>query len=323
MNPVTPAMQRTEAMPGDPASWLNAQAGLAGQLSRSTRELGRLEATIAALPEAEAEGARMRLALLEVEAMLWSQGIALSRDEIGRDLMDARADSDPEALRIARWALRRLTGRADLGDLAAFLGMHGASHANPALPSLRARGKDFDDAAAMFACGVDAITGLEPIARGPAILMLWRQAELSPPAEVVEPAVWSARHMALDGGAMPFVPLGQHGRRTWPASGPVADRLAAHLAAAEAGARDARIAILQLQAWAARARATVVRNDGDNAHRVIGALLARPLVSAMEVEAQAGVSRSTAIRVLTRLQDGALLREVTGGRRFRLWTVAA
>ncbi|MBM3605615.1 MAG: hypothetical protein FJX25_12945 [Alphaproteobacteria bacterium] len=45
------------------------------------------------------------------EAMLWAQGLILRRDEIGRDLMETRANSDPEAMQLARWALRRLRGR--------------------------------------------------------------------------------------------------------------------------------------------------------------------------------------------------------------------
>lgn len=81
--------------------------------------------------------------------------------------------------------------------------------------------------------------------------------------------------------------------------------------------------IRRIAAWGTRARAATAAVKGDNAARVIAVLAARPLVSALEAEAQAGVSRPTAERMLRRLSDLGLIREVTGHRRFRLWTAAA
>ncbi|QDA36969.1 DUF1403 family protein (plasmid) [Paracoccus liaowanqingii] len=40
----------------------------------------------------------------------------------------------------------------------------------------------------------------------------------------------------------------------------------------------------------------------------------------MEMETRAGISRPTAERMLKRLNELGLTREVTGNRRFRLWT---
>lgn len=91
----------------DPRVWLAAQPGLLGALAQAARSIGRLEATLAALPAGEADGARQRLALIEVEPML----SALGRGEIGRDLLEARAGSDPEGIRLARRAIRRLEGQ--------------------------------------------------------------------------------------------------------------------------------------------------------------------------------------------------------------------
>ncbi|TJZ91458.1 DUF1403 family protein [Paracoccus gahaiensis] len=59
---------------------------------------------------------------------------------------------------------------------------------------------------------------------------------------------------------------------------------------------------------------------GENAARVIAVLAAPPFVSAMEMETRAGISRPTAERMQKRLNDLGLTREVTGSRRFRLWT---
>ncbi|TJZ91397.1 hypothetical protein FA743_11450 [Paracoccus gahaiensis] len=163
----------------DPQPWLAAQAAQASALADAARDLGRLEATLLALPAAEAAGARERLVHLEVEAMLRAQGLMLGRDEIGREPMEARAASDPEALRLARWAVRRLEGQGALADLPSFLGLHRrAALDEPSATSmdLRLQGREFDGAAAEFLAAVDAFTRLHPLARGPAALALWRVA---------------------------------------------------------------------------------------------------------------------------------------------------
>ena len=64
------------------------------------------------------------------------------------------------------------------------------------------------------------------------------------------------------------------------------------------------------------------RIKGDNPARVIAELAAHPLLSAAMLEAQTGISRDTAERLLARLRDMGLAREITGGRRFRLWTAS-
>lgn len=140
------------AHPANAGPWLAAQARQALALAGAAREAGRLEAMMGMLPVPKANGACRLLALLEVEAMLWAHGLTLRRDEIGRDLMDARAGSDPEATRLARWAVRRLDGQGVLADLAAFLGLHrrnlaegGPAGGGPAPP-----GTGFDAAVAEF-----------------------------------------------------------------------------------------------------------------------------------------------------------------------------
>jgi len=50
---------------------------------------------------------------------------------------------------------------------------------------------------------------------------------------------------------------------------------------------------------------------------------ARRMASAMQVEAEARISRIMAARMLNRLTEMGLVREITRGKRFRLWTANA
>ncbi|MBU2958964.1 hypothetical protein Q4511_15715 [Paracoccus sp. 1_MG-2023] len=302
--------------------WVQAQSRLTVPLSRASRELGRLEATLKSFEPEEAEGLCKRFALLETEAMLWGQGLILSRDEIGREILEARSSSDPEALRLARWSMRRLAGQGAQSELRSFLGFHAMSgnEANPFIPDLPYRGREFEEAEAEFFAAIDDLGALDPLARGPAVLQLWRQSGLLRPGQVVEPAVWSARHMASGAEGVSFVPMGIHGRRVWSGSGPADLRLGAHLNAVEAGCREARLLADGLRDWSRRARHVLKGTSGDTADRLVRALVARPMLFAADAELMAGISRTTAVRLLTRLQSRGLLREITGTRRFRLWS---
>jgi len=307
----------------DPDAWISAQAGLAAELARAGYALGRLDGAVAALEPEARPGACRRLALIEVEAMLWAQGTPLRREEIGRDLMEARAGADLEAMRLARWAIRRLEGQGDARDLRAFLGLHraelqGLEEGLAARPT----GRDFDAAAAEFRDMAGRLAGLAPVARAAALRVLWRLCGLSAPEMLAEPAAWTSRAMAEGCEALRFVPLGRHGRAVWVDAGSPAERLARQLAAVTAAAADARHELARLAEWQARALAAMAGVKGDNPARVIRALAAHPLLSAAMLEDSAGISRDTAERMLARLKSMGLAREITGGRRFRLWMAA-
>ncbi|SCY94385.1 hypothetical protein [Paracoccus tibetensis] len=304
--------------PGDPAAWQEAQAALALPLAEAAAALGRLDATLATLDPAAAHGAVTRLALAETEAMLWAGGTVLPREEIGRDALDARAASDPEAMRLARWALRRLEGQGALTDLPAFLGLHRSAGTEPGAGG-RLRGPDFAQGAADYRARIAAAAELHPLVRGCLAGLLWRQAGLSPPDRVIEPAVYAGRLMAQGCERLLFAPLGAAGRRVWTAGGAVEDRLAGHLAAISVGVRAGRDEIRRLETWAAGARRATGGIRGPNAGRVIAVLAARPLVSAEDVAAGAGISRMTAERMLNRMTAMGVIREITGASRFRLW----
>ena len=303
----------------DLSPWLQAQAGLAVALADAALAVGQLDAVMQAMDDAQRRAATKRLALIEVEAMLWSQGMVLGRDEIGRDLMEARANSDLEAMRLARWAIRRLEGQGRPDDLRGFLGLHRGTETGAGVLVQRPQGDEFDAAASGFLALTDGLDALHPFARAPLQQILWRMAELSPIEQPAEVAVWCARAMAAPCAALVFVPLGGHGRGVWQAGGPPDQRLAAHLQALQRGARDAARHLWQLSEWADRAGRESACIRGPNPGRVIAVLAAQPLASAPMVEQQAGISRITAERMLNRLTGMGLLREVTGTTRFRLW----
>ncbi len=319
--PPDDADQDAGPAPPRPEDWLAAQNALAGLLARASAAIGRLDATLAALPPEGQDGATRRLALIELEAMLWVQGSPLRREEIGRDLMDARAGTDLEAMRLARWGLRRLEGQGPLTDLRAFLGLYRTE--TPVLAeslAQRSVGAAFDAGAAEFAAGAGALAGIEPAARAPALRAAWRLADLSAPECLTEPACWTARDMAEGCEALHFVPLGRHGRAVWIDGGPALPRMRRQLEAVLQGATDARRELIRIAGWAGRARDAVAGIKGDNPGRVVAALAAHPLMTTAMVEQATGISRDTAERLLTRMQAMGLLREITGARRFRLWT---
>lgn len=295
----------------DPQDWHSAQAALALPLARAAQALGALDATVAGDP-----GMIRRLALTEVEAMLWSEGTPLPREEIGRDLMAARAGSDPQVLAKARWALRRLEGQADLRQLRGFLGLH---RIDDAAQAGRATGDVFDAAAQDFLALLDR-PDLHPLTRAALSVTAWPLAGLSAPEDVAEAASFAARLAAAGLDSLPFAPLGQAGRRVWRSGGTVPERLDRWLDAAASGAIQARSEAMRLDAWAARAIAKTATLKGDTPARAIRALRAAPLMTTEMVAQDIGASRDTAERVLARLLDMGLIREITGSRRFRLWS---
>lgn len=307
----------------DPRPWLRAQAAQAGSLADAALAVGRLEAMLTGMDKRAHAGAIHRLALIETEAMLWADGMPLRREEIGRDYLDARADTDLEAMRLARWAIRRLEGQGALEDLRGFLSLHRiegmAGMGGDLAP--RPAGVAFDETAAAFLGTVRPFDRLHPLARGPVMVQLWRLAGLSFPGRITEAAVWSGRHMAVS-TTLPFLPLGQHGRSVWVRGGDIGSCLGAHLEAVHRGADQAWRLLMRIVEWAEAAQRMTCQIKGDTAVKVIAVLAAHPLVSAPMVETEAGISRITAERMLNRMTGMGLIREITGAGRFRLWMVA-
>lgn len=297
----------------DAAPWLAAQGQHAAALAKAAMAVGQLDMLVSEM----GQGALDRLALREVEALTWAAGAPIAMDEIGRDQLQARAGTDLESLQAARWALRRLRGQGATDDLRGFLGLHRGSLADgPDDQKLRLTGRDFDEAAQDFHAARADMAGAHCFTQAAFERHLWRLSDLSPEDDQIEGAVWAARAMASDCAGLTFVPLGQ-GARHLRATGP--QEFGRYLAAVTQGAAGAKAELLRIRSWAEAAKAATAHVKGDTPARIIDALMARPLCSTQMVEEAARVSRDTAERVLARMLQLGVVREVTGGTRFRIW----
>lgn len=305
-----------------PGDWLAAQDAVAPALAEAALAAGRLEGRLETMPEKARAGACRRLALTEVEAMLWAQGTPLARDEIGLDLMEARAGTDLDVMAQARWAVRRLEGQGDPSRLRDFLGLHRQDRPEGAgIRPARPTGTAFDDAAAFFLDAMAGLSGLHPLARTPAARLLWRLCDLSPPETGIEAAVWCARDMGSACRGAVFLPLGRHiGKGIPDRDGTPAGRMARHLTALARASAEACKHLDQVAAWSEAARRAAAHIRGDNPARIIAALAARPVLGTAMVEKDCAISRDTAERLLARMAEMGLIREITGAKRFRLWT---
>lgn len=317
-DPAFPPLPRADRrMLLDPTAWRAAERDCAVDLAQAAMAIGRLDGLLAGLDENMRAGMIARLALSEVEAMLWAAGTPIAQDVLIRDLADAPASVDLEALALARWAIGRLQGRGRVDDLRDFLGLHRAGQGRSDGDMLRPTGEDFDDEAK----GLAAVEGCHAITRAAFGLRLWRLTDLSPDGHQLERTCWAARIMAEGAGPLVMVPMGQWGRRVWMTGGDAEGFLGAWCGTVSAGCDEGFRTVQRLVAWSARAKRATARIKGGNAILAIDTLMAHPVLSAMAMESTTGLSRDTAERLLARLHGMGLVREVTGGKRFRLWAM--
>lgn len=297
----------------DAGPWLCAQGQYAAELATAAMAVGQLDMLIAEM----GQGALERLALREVEAMTWAAGSPIALDEIGRDQLHARAGTELNVLQAARWAVRRLMGEGSLGDLRGFLGLHRTSETGGAQDTkLRLSGREFDEAAQEFHAARAEAADAHCFVQAAYERHLWRLSDLSPEEDQIEGAVWAARCLASDCATLTFVPLGSATRRL---RGAGSNELGRYLTTITQGAVAAKADLLRVRSWARSAKAETAHIKGDTPARIIDALVAKPLCSTEMVEQEIGISRDTAERVLKRLHKLGVVREVTGGTRFRLW----
>ncbi|RWR34446.1 hypothetical protein D2T29_02555 [Sinirhodobacter populi] len=307
----------------DAGEWRLAEAAQAAELARAAAELGRLDM----MTEHLGEGAVTRLALIEAEAMAWAEGTRLRREEIGRDLM-ARA-TDPRLhtdLARARWALRRLEQRpAPPGGLRDFLGLHEADPDTvSAVPDdfrRRLAGAEFSAAAADFGLGLAELDDAHPLTRAAFAYRLWPLCSLSASGVVTEPATAASRIAASENRMIGFAPCAT-ARQVWNSGGNAEERLRRWIVSVRSGALAAMLDLRRLDSWAVSARATTAGIKGRTPARLIDALISRPLLSTEDAALTTGISRDSAERMLARMLDAGVVREITGQSRFRLWTAA-
>jgi hypothetical protein len=300
----------------DPQDWQQAEAGLAPQLARAASALAVLDQRCREL----GNGALERLALIEVEAMLWAQGVHIRREQIAAYLCGAGGQNGERAdLRQAAWAYRRMIGRpGPLPAMRGFLGLHEVPGSDlPEAISPRPKGAEFDLVAEVFADGMAAVVGCHPLTQAGYGVALWRLAGLSNADDLIEQATAAARIAAQENRVLGFAPLAP-GRGAW-RLGVEAGRLGDWLAAVRAGAQTAMLELNRVEAWAVSARAATAKTKGDTPAKLINALAARPILTTEAAATMTSVSRDTAERGLARLQAMGIVREITGGKRFRLW----
>lgn len=297
----------------DAAPWLLAQGRHAAELATAAMAVGQLDMLVAEM----GQGALERLALREVEALTWAIGSPIALDEISRDKLHARAGTDLEGLQAARWAVRRLMGEGPLDDMRGFLGLHRTPQADgPEDTKPRLTGRDFDEAVQEFQSARAGAANTHCFVQAAFERYLWRLSDLSPEEDRIEGAVWAARRMASDCAVLSFVPMGQGARRLR-GTGP--NEFGQYLSVIAQGAVGAKADLLRIRSWAKDAKANTAYIKGGTPARIIDALAAKPLCSTEMVEQELGFSRDTAERMLRRLQELSVVREVTGGTRFRLW----
>jgi predicted ArsR family transcriptional regulator len=78
----------------------------------------------------------------------------------------------------------------------------------------------------------------------------------------------------------------------------------------------------EIEAWSARAEASMATLSGRTPELLRAVLAEWPMVSAPMAEQIIGVSRAAVQRNMTWMQDHGLVREVTGQGRFRMWRAA-
>jgi hypothetical protein len=317
----------------DPAGWIAAERGAGRALAEAAAVAARLDERLRRLPAERRALLRERIALTEASDLLWAEGVRLRPERLA--LADrgriGRVWDGEQAVARAAWAVRRMTARPGSPETPAsirsFLGLHAApaERADGGIDrdSLWLGGLD-DMAVAEWCAAVATLAETHPLTRAAAGFHLWRGFALSPPERVLEPAVMAARiGAAMAQGGLAAIPLAFGNPRAVPApGGDAAARLSAWLGAVAGATLRVQAMLDRLDAWQARAESTTADMQGKGAPALLRLIVARPMLSAADVADALQVSAAQARLLLNRLAGKALIREVTGQERFRIWTVA-
>ncbi len=288
--------------------WERAEAGLGRELAAAAAALARLDQALAE-QGARRQAAVQRLAAGEVAVLSWAEGHRLSPERIALHAMArlSAADADHRALSRADWARRRLLGGQDPLDGEVFLAGGGRA-GDGALPGLRMQ--------------EIARADLHPISRAAMAFHLWRGLDLGGPEAMLEPVTLAARIGAEGLRGLPFLPLALAGLAGLDARGTPQARLRGFLAAATRACQAGLMQVRRLRDWEARARRAIAPLSGRTPPALVEALVAVPVLSAVQAERLTGASRAAVSRNLALLTEMGLVREVTGQSRYRFWSAA-
>lgn len=310
----------------DLRAWRNAESRIAPHLLEASTALARLDERLLLHPQRTAIIAR--LALQEVCDLSWADGadIPIERLALYRVARSGGGEDDARGLLRADWALRRLVrGEVDLDSrdaLVAFLGLAINQSADEALMDLidRALGPLFVHELDTWIDILRAGADLHPLTRAALGYQFWKVLELSRGTDMIEPAVIAARLGATGCSALPFVPIATRNRRALQNLGLKPEqRLQAWLTRTAAACTAARGEVIRIDRWRSRALEATAEMSGKTAPRLIGALIAHPVLSSPMLAEVGGVSAASALRAVIRFEEIGLTTEVTGAGRFRYW----
>jgi hypothetical protein len=292
----------------------NATAGHAARLARVASRVGALDDRMKRGPE----GWRHRLAQIEAADLSWFVGDRVGADRVALwiSMRISGLQDDTAALARVGWAVRRLTGGPGPEvDLSAFLDRRDPENmVDEAEPFADRAGSWLD----LMAQAVD----LHPISRACLGFHLWSLSGLGQQGDRMEGWVTAARIAASEGKGAVFAPLAMGGAGGLRAGGQPAERLSRWLDCMETGCLTAMRHLDDIEIWSERAEKEMATLSGKTPRALRAVLTEWPFISAPMAEALADASRAAVQRNLAWMEAHALIREVTGQGRFRMWRIA-
>lgn len=304
----------------DPKAWAKAEGRAGRELAAASAVCARLDERLRLAPT----GLLERLAMGEVEALLWAQGDRISAERIALYLRLREATmQDGQMLSAASWAVRRMLGQGMPEDLSTFLGRKTVPEDSLLDMASRPVGIEFEGLQNTWLTVLSDLDDVHPLTRAAAGFHAWRTFGLSDPGAVLEGAVAASKIGAAGNKALQFVPVALADRYALAQSGTPLERLLGWLKAVENAGLRSLMLLAQLENWRGRALDITAKFSGKTPPALIEVFIKSTVVSVAIAVEMTGVSKAAAQRNLTRFEDLGLIREVTGQGRYRFWTVVS